>query len=119
MSLKNGFLACALAAGCSVAMFASPAKADFGFHSGRGLSITIGGGHPGYRSLYYGPSYGSIYGYRAISPYQSHHSHGHYHYHPGEVIRHGSHYDLVPGHYDYYPGHGHGSRQHRGHHGHH
>ncbi len=93
------------------------AKADFGFYAGRGISISIGSGYPGYRSRYsYRPSYRSVYGHRVIRPYGVHHSPGHYHYHPQQVIRHGNHYDVLPGHYDYYQGGHHGYRGGHGHH---
>ena len=115
MSLKNGFFVCAVATGLSVAMMSSPAKADHGYYSGRGLSITIGGGYPGYSSLYYGPSYGALYGHGLISPYHSYHSLGHHH---GAVIRHRSHSHLVPGHYNYYPDDCYRPRRHHGHHHH-
>jgi len=117
LTLQKWILAPALVFGMVGVADSSQAKAEFGIYAGRGLSISIGSGYGGYRSLY-APSYRSVYGHGWGSPY--HHSYrpsGHYHYHPQEVIRHGSHYHLVPGHFDYYPGsHGGHYRHHRGRH---
>ena len=121
LSIKHWILAPAIALAGFGITDAPQAKADFGFYTGRGISISIGSGYSRYRGLNsYGPSYRSLYGHRVVSPYQTHYTPGHYHYHPRQIIPHGNHYDVVPGHYDYYQGghHGHG-RSGYGHGGHH
>lgn len=125
MSFTKWILTPVLAIGTMSALDSNQANADVGIYAGRGISIQVGGVHPVYRPLYtpsygsiyssryralYSPSYRSIYGHGFVTPYRSFYSRGHYHYHPREIIRHRSHYHLVPGHFDYYPG---------GHHGHH
>ncbi len=121
VSFTKWILTPVLAIGTMSAVDSNQANADIGIYAGRGISIRVGGGYPVYRPLY-SPSYRSIYGHGFTAPYGSFYSRGHYHYHPREIIRHGSHYHLVPGHFDYYPGghHGHhGHRRLRGSHRHH
>jgi hypothetical protein len=113
MSFTKWILAPILAVGTMGGLDSNQANADIGIYSGRGVSIRVGGGYPGYRSLY-GPSYRSIYGHGFTTPYRSFYSRGHYRYHPREIIRHRSHYHLVPGHFDYYPGRLHGHHRRRG-----
>ncbi len=112
---KKWILAPAMVLGTMAATDTNQAKADFGIFAGRGISISIGGGYPGYRSLY-APTYRSVYGHGYASPYRSYYSRGHYDYHPQEIVPHGNHFHMIPGHYDYYPN---GHRGHGGHHGHH
>jgi hypothetical protein len=84
------------------------ASADHGGFRVGGLSISIG--NRGYRSAYrsYSPTYRSHYGRGIQYGHRSHYGHGSYHdtshydYHPTEVIRHGNHYDVMPGHYDFH-----------------
>ena len=91
---------------------APSASAQNGFFRVGGLSISVG--HRGYRSSYSRvPSYRSHYGHGIRSShgyggYRSHFGHvfyhdtSHYDYHPTEIIRHGNHYDVMPGHYDFH-----------------
>lgn len=108
LSLKQWILAPAMVFALTGMADINQAKADVSVYpSLGGISISVGGGYPGYRA-YYGPSYRSLYGHGVISPYHSLRPYGHYDYHPAEVIRHRSHYHVVPGHFDYYPGRVHG-----------
>ncbi len=113
-----------LAAGLFLVAAPSKAEAQFGLYTGRGLSITIGGGgYNTYRPSYgyghsyhsghgfarapgfpiYGSTYSSGYRGRTLNGYHGgYHGTGHYDYHPPQVIRHGNHFDVLPGHYDYH-----------------
>ena len=107
LSLKQWILAPALVFGLTGVADMNQAKADiYGFPGVGGISISVGGGYPGYRAAYgsYGSSYRHLYGHGPSGLYPSYGPSGHFHYHPGSVIRHRSHLHVTPGHYDYYPG---------------
>lgn len=61
-----------------------------GYHGGHGFY----GGHYGHGH------YGGVYSYPT---YPRYHDTSHYDWHPGGYLRHGNHYDYVPGHYDWHP----------------
>ncbi|MCC9603834.1 hypothetical protein LOC67_25060 [Stieleria sp. JC731] len=71
---------------------------SFGAHRNSFSPYSYGYGTPSYRSYRsyrsYSPSYGrSSYGHGSYHP-----SRPHYDYYPPQVIRHGNHYDVIPGH---------------------
>ena len=67
-----------------------------GGYGGSGLTIVAGGGGYGYgRGVSVGYS-----SYRPVYRRPTWHNTTHLDYHPGGVVRHGNHYDRIPGHYD-------------------
>ena len=111
MSTLIKWIAAPIVAVGLMAVADTPQAQAQGFSFGtRGLSIQFGQSYPSYYTRaphsYY-RSYNNYrynnyrynnYRYDCRSPYR----YGHYNYHPTEIIRHGNHYDVIPGHFDYF-----------------
>ena len=123
---KLSFGLAALSAMALVTMDTSAAQAahtyrGFGLHiGGRNVHLDIGNPH-GRRSrsrVVYRTSRAYVPSHRTRYHYDWHDT-SHWDYHPGEFVRHGNHYDYIPGHYDWHQeGHWdrHRGSHHRGHH---
>jgi len=72
----------------------------YGGHRGvGGVNISVGRGFGGVSSFYGGyNSFRPSYGHSVRRPYF--HDTSHLDYHPGGFVRHGNHFDYLPGHYD-------------------
>ena len=113
----------ALAVLALVGFDSSTAKAvhgfgGFGLHiGGRSVHLDIGNPH-GYacRNVVYRTARTNYYSTRRARYHYDWHDTSHWDYHPGEYVRHGNHYDYVPGHYDWHQD-GHWDRHRGSHHG--